>query len=163
MKKLFIALLAGLIIIDIGTACYKKTDPTVVQITVVNGSATATGAATVSLYRNMTDLNNNSPAYVQTTDDNNSVNITVDYLSLYYVLVSRGTAKNYYSGYLPVGVFQSQADINSSPAQSPAGVVGGVKFKDINSDGVINNSDKTDAPAILLAQGTTNNRSITVY
>jgi len=165
MKKLFIIILTGFIIIDIGTACFERPnpDPTIVQINVVNGSAAATGAATVSLYSSMTDLNNGFPSYAQTTDDNNNVSIRVDYQSQYYVVVTRGPAKNYYSGFIPVGVFQSQTDINNSPSQNPAGVVGGIKFKDVNGDGVINNGDKINAPVITLRQSTTNFESITVY
>ncbi|OCX50349.1 hypothetical protein BEL04_21415 [Mucilaginibacter sp. PPCGB 2223] len=164
MKKLFLLILAGFIIIDIGTACFEKAEqPTIVHITVINGNPAATGSATICLYRNMTDVNNSFPLYTQTTIDNNSVDITVDYLSQYYVVVTKGPAKNYYSGYIPVGLFQSQTDINNSATQNPAGTVGGVKFRDINGDGVINNSDKTDAPTIAVTKGTENDQSVTVY
>jgi len=163
MKKLFIFILAGFIIIDIGTACYKPPADTVVEINVYNGSTAITGVATVSLYRSMADVTNNSPAYTQTVGYDNYVDITVAYLSQYYVVVTRGAAKNYYAGFLPVGIFQSQTDINSSPAQTPAGTVGGVKFKDVNGDGVINNSDKTDAPAVFLTKSTTTYQGVTVY
>jgi len=163
MKKLFILILAGFIIIDIGTACYKKPADTVVEINVYNGSTAITGVATVSLYRSMADVLNNSPAYTQTVGDVNYVDITVEYLSKYYVVVTRGAAKNYYAGFLPIGIFQSQADINNSPAQTPAAAVGGVKFKDINGDGVINNSDKTDAPAIFLTKNATTYENVTIY
>jgi len=164
MKKFFILILAGFIIIDIGTACFEKAaQPTVVHITVVNGNPAATGSAMVNLYRNMTDVANNFPLYTQSTNDNNSVDITVDYISQYYVVVTKGAAKNYYSGYIPVGIFQSQMDINNSPTQTPAGTIGGVKFKDINGDGAINNSDKTDAPVIGITKSAENDQNITVY
>src|SRR5471030_1744329 len=163
MKKFFILILAGFIIIDIGTACFEKAEqPTIVHITVLNGNPAATGTATVSLYRNMTDVTNNFPLYVQNTNDNNSVDMTVDYLSQYYVVVTKSNAKNYYSGYIPVGIFQSQADINGSATQNPAGTIGAVKFKDINGDGTINNSDKTDAPVISITKSAENDQNITV-
>ncbi|WP_411273099.1 SusC/RagA family TonB-linked outer membrane protein [Daejeonella sp.] len=55
--------------------------------------------------------------------------------------------------YVSDGLFQNQAQVNSSPTQGPAGVIkpGDIKYKDINNDGVINgldaiNTDYTDIP-----------------
>lgn len=44
--------------------------------------------------------------------------------------------------YETAGIFQSAAEIASSPTQTNAGV-GDVKFKDINEDGIINDQDRT--------------------
>ncbi|MEO6522565.1 MAG: hypothetical protein ABIN91_12855 [Mucilaginibacter sp.] len=146
---------------------HQKTETevaTTVLITVADGrTGSAAATATVNLYTDMAGVNNNTPKYTQTTDQNNQVNITVDYLSQYYVVVIKGTAKNYYSGFKPIGIFQSQTDINSSPIQSPAGTVGGVKYQDTNGDGIINNNDKVDAPVITLQQNTKNTQTVTVY
>lgn len=55
--------------------------------------------------------------------------------------------------YVSDGLFQNQAQVDSSPTQGPAGVIkpGDIKYKDINSDGIINsldavNTDFTDIP-----------------
>jgi hypothetical protein len=55
--------------------------------------------------------------------------------------------------YVSDGLFQNQAQVDSSPTQGPAGVIkpGDIKYKDINNDGVINgfdaiNTNFTDIP-----------------
>jgi hypothetical protein len=169
MKKNLTGILIAFIALTTFEACSKKADvapakSTTVQITVADGrTGAAAGSATVNLYADMTAVNNNTPKYTQITDQNNQAKFTVDYLSKYYVVVTKGTAKNYYSGLVPIGIFQSQADINNSPAQNPPGTVGGVKYQDTNEDGIINNNDKTDAPFITLTQSTNNTQTITVY
>jgi TonB-linked SusC/RagA family outer membrane protein len=58
-----------------------------------------------------------------------------------------GHALGYFYGYQTEGIFQNQAEINASPSQSALGAAtapGDIKFKDINSDGVIDSKDKTD-------------------
>ncbi|MDI5896922.1 SusC/RagA family TonB-linked outer membrane protein [Flavobacterium yafengii] len=45
-------------------------------------------------------------------------------------------------GYMTDGLFQSQAEINESPTQVGSRL-GGLKFVDINGDGVINSNDRT--------------------
>ncbi len=45
-------------------------------------------------------------------------------------------------GYQAIGIFKNQADVAASPTQTGA-APGDVKFKDINGDGVINDSDRT--------------------
>ncbi len=58
-----------------------------------------------------------------------------------------GHALGYFYGYQTEGIFQNQAEINALPSQSALGAAtapGDIKFKDINSDGVIDSKDKTD-------------------
>jgi hypothetical protein len=167
MKNLRSIAIACLVITGF-SSCTKKDDPataqTTVQITVADGrTGYAASNATVNLYDSMTAVNSNTPKYTQTTDQNNQVNITVAYLSQYYVVVTKSTAKNYYSVLTPIGLFQSQTDINNSPIQTPAGTIGGVKYRDTNGDGKIDNLDKTDAPTIAIQLGVTNTQTVTVY
>ena len=70
----------------------------------------------------------------------------------YYLFASRGdlssltnetTLDNKTVGYLIIGVYSSQSDIDNSPENSNA-VVGGLKIGDVNGDGIINNNDKTE-------------------
>ncbi|WP_162996604.1 hypothetical protein [Mucilaginibacter celer] len=52
--------------------------------------------------------------------------------------------------YMLIGKFDSQHDIDYSPAQTPPGTVGGNKYQDINVDGAVNPWDlvlKISAPA----------------
>ena len=46
-------------------------------------------------------------------------------------------------GLIAEGLFQSQAEIDASPAQSYGKVIpGSIKYKDVNGDGVVNNDDR---------------------
>src|SRR5690606_15995555 len=76
----------------------------------------------------------------------------------YYVVVKMGELTNIfykspqkvgdvYTGLASEEVFQSQADIESSPVQTGNDArIGNFKWIDINADGVINNSDFTALP-----------------
>jgi len=60
----------------------------------------------------------------------------------YSYQVTKGNASNISKeGFLIVGIFTSQEEIYNSPFQ-PQAVLGGLKFADINWDGIINNADK---------------------
>ena len=166
MKNTLNYLLIAFLSITTLSSCSKKTETaqTTVQITVADGRTNYVASnATVNLYDSMTAVNSNTPKYTQTTDQNNQVNITIDYLSSYYVVVTKGTAKNYYSGLIPVGNFQSQTDINNSPLPTPAGTIGSVKYQDTNGDGKIDSKDIVNAPTIAINQGVTNTQTVTVY
>lgn len=45
-------------------------------------------------------------------------------------------------GYKSDGLFQSQADVDSSPTQTPAGRPGGIKFKDLDGNGSVGAEDR---------------------
>jgi TonB-linked SusC/RagA family outer membrane protein len=62
--------------------------------------------------------------------------------------------------YVSQGLFQTQAEIDASPTQGPAGVIkpGDIKYKDINGDGVINgfdavNTNYTEIPSSFYGFG----------
>ena len=55
----------------------------------------------------------------------------------------KGYAPGEFWGYKTDGLFQTQAQINQSPAQAGA-QPGSIKYKDINGDGVITSADQTD-------------------
>jgi hypothetical protein len=163
-------LLTAFITITCVASCSKKNDAattpsaTTVEVTVTDGSSgsTSTGA-TVSLYESTTAVTNNTPKYTQATDQTGKAKITVDFLSQYYIVVQKGTAKNFYSGLIPVGLFKSAADIAASPIQSPAGAVGGVKYQDSNGDGKIDKLDYVNPPAITLKANTNTTAAVTIY
>ncbi len=81
---------------------------------------------------------------------------------LYDYLYTEGSPVSQPFGYEAIGLFKDQADINSSPVQSFSANVqpGDIKYKDLNSDGVINQLDKhaignTDVPKFNAALYTT--------
>jgi TonB-linked SusC/RagA family outer membrane protein len=56
-----------------------------------------------------------------------------------------GMPIGYFKGYVETGLYQSYADILSSPSEASLGAArpGDTKYKDVNGDGVINASDRT--------------------
>lgn len=59
-----------------------------------------------------------------------------------YTILREGDPMNSYYGYVFDGVFQSEQDVQNSPEQANA-MPGGRKFKDINTDGIIDDEDRT--------------------
>jgi TonB-linked SusC/RagA family outer membrane protein len=58
-----------------------------------------------------------------------------------------GHSIGYFYGYQTDGIFQNQAEVDAHPSQAALGAPaapGDIRFRDINGDGVINPSDRTD-------------------
>jgi len=58
-----------------------------------------------------------------------------------------GQPIGYFYGYKTDGIFQNQAEVDAHPSQLALGanaVPGDIRFKDLNNDGVINTSDRTN-------------------
>jgi hypothetical protein len=148
------------------SSCDKESPATSnVSITVTNGlTGTASSGATIKLYDDPNKANNgSSPAYTLTTDASGKITSQVDYIGGYFIVAEKGTQKSYYNGLIPIGIFKTQSEIDSSPAQTPVATIGSVKFKDTNGDGVINDSDKTVAPTLYLEAGQTINYNLAIY
>ena len=64
-------------------------------------------------------------------------------------LIQAGYPVNVFYGYVTDGIFQTQADVNAHAVQMPgtnpatSTAPGDVRFKDLNSDGIINDKDRT--------------------
>jgi len=58
------------------------------------------------------------------------------------VRFEEGYSPGYFFGYVTDGIFQSQEEINSHATQNGA-APGDIRFVDINSDGIVNDSDRT--------------------
>ncbi|MDB9712853.1 TonB-dependent receptor [Flavobacteriaceae bacterium] len=59
------------------------------------------------------------------------------------VRFEEGFSPGYFFGYKTDGIFQSQAEVNSHATQNGA-APGDIRFVDVNSDGIINDSDRTE-------------------
>ena len=147
MKKLFI-ILSGIAIITQSFSCGKKdvTPPTTVEITVKDGNSWSSAdtvlavvdGATIKLYETQADImNNNAPKYTATTGQSGMASIPVEFKSQYFFTVQKGNAKNILNGLLIIGIFQTQAEIQSGPYQIPTPTIGSPKFADLNGDDVI--------------------------
>ncbi|MCR8560994.1 hypothetical protein KXD93_25275 [Mucilaginibacter sp. BJC16-A38] len=164
MKKLQILLFTLMAIALLSCTKDQTKTGTTVEISVVDGSTgSAAAGATVSLYESSAAINSNTPKYTQTTDQTGKAKIGVAYLSQYYVTAQLGSKKNYYNGFLPVGIFKTQTDIQNSAIQTPAAVIGSVKFQDTNGDGKISAADDVAAPSVSLTVNTNTTFTTTVY
>lgn len=63
-------------------------------------------------------------------------------------IMEQGEPMNSYYLYIWDGIFQSQDEIDKSPKQPVTPTPGDLKFKDINGDGVISDSDRTIVPGM---------------
>ena len=59
------------------------------------------------------------------------------------VRFEEGYSPGYFFGYKTDGIFQTQAEVNSHATQNGA-APGDIRFVDVNSDGIINDSDRTE-------------------
>lgn len=76
------------------------------------------------------DLNSDVPYY--TNQINNS----------YVTMLTKDYPINVFYGYVTDGIFQNQSEVNTHAVQ-PGAEPGDIRFRDLNNDGVINDSDRT--------------------
>lgn len=150
------------------TSCSKKSGTavtaTTIEVAVSEGNnKDVSVGTTVELYESVAAVAANTPKYTQTTNVSGKAVFTVVYLSKYYVVAHKGTERNFYAGYIPIGTFTSDTEISYSPAQTPPGVVGGVKFQDTNHDGVINSSDVVAAPSVEVIANSNTFFNVAIY
>ena len=122
--------------------------------------------ATVKLFTSYNSLTNGTPDYTLTTDANGvanfyDINVVMSEVTDWYVIVEQGLKSNIYKGYSIIGVFQSQAEIDSNP-HLIGSVPGSVKVDDVNGDGKLNSNDYVPA-SILALYGANLPVSKTIY
>ena len=76
------------------------------------------------------DLNSDVPYYI------NQIN------NSYVTMLAKDYPINVFYGYVTDGIFQNQSEVNTHAVQ-PAAEPGYIRFRDLNNDGVINDSDRT--------------------
>lgn len=84
-------------------------------------------------------------------DINSDTPLIVGGLGLNYSLarIQAGYPVNVFHGFVQEGIFQTQAEVNNSAIQTPgtnpatSTSAGDIKYKDLNSDGIINDDDRT--------------------
>lgn len=76
------------------------------------------------------DLNSDVPYYI------NQIN------NSYVTMLAKDYPINVFYGYVTDGIFQNQSEVNAHAVQ-PGAEPGDIRFRDLNNDGVINDSDRT--------------------
>ena len=76
------------------------------------------------------DLNSDVPYYI------NQIN------NSYVTMLAKDYPSNVFYGYVTDGIFQNQSEVNTHAVQ-PGAEPGDIRFRDLNNDGVINDSDRT--------------------
>lgn len=76
------------------------------------------------------DLNSDVPYYI------NQIN------NSYVTILAKDYPINVFYGYVTDGIFQNQSEVNTHAVQ-PGAEPGDIRFRDLNNDGVINDSDRT--------------------
>lgn len=76
------------------------------------------------------DLNSDVPYYI------NQIN------NSYVTMLTKDYPINVFYGYVTDGIFQNQSEVNTHAVQ-PGAEPGDIRFRDLNNDGVINDSDRT--------------------
>ena len=76
------------------------------------------------------DLNSDVPYYI------NQIN------NSYVTVLAKDYPINVFYGYVTDGIFQNQSEVNTHAVQ-PGAEPGDIRFRDLNNDGVINDSDRT--------------------
>lgn len=61
-----------------------------------------------------------------------------------YYEVKKGNSMSPYNGYIVIGTFESQTDIDNYPYQGPDTKIGDLRFQDSNDDGKIDEKDKVN-------------------
>ncbi|MDN3581898.1 hypothetical protein [Mucilaginibacter flavus] len=144
-------LLSTCFIILLFGACRKDNNTTTLQITVTNGrTGIVSAGAVIQLYKDSASVSNNKPTYQATTGADGVANINASFQPRCFILIENGSLKNFYNGYVPAGIFNTQADINNNPSQTPTPSIGDIRFRDTNGDGKIDTHDKVFAPSIGL-------------
>ncbi|TRX59986.1 PKD domain-containing protein [Fulvivirga sp. M361] len=97
--------------------------------------------ADAKLYTSQSSIDSKTPDFVAKSDENGKAVFYDLENGNYYLSVEMGDSKSSKDGFLIYGVFQTQEDIDNSAPQDGA-VIGGIKYTDVNGDGLISDDDK---------------------
>lgn len=112
---------------------------------------------TVSLYNSQEDYAQGEAAFTQETGaEGKAIFTDLEPGKLYYIVAKKDNLSNIFyrsaqvengvfTGMFPDGLFQTQAEIDNYAVQAD-GKLGNFRWKDLNGDGMIDNSDRTTIP-----------------
>jgi len=117
--------------------------------------------ATAKLYASQSSFENNLPDFTATSDANGTVEFNVPVQEQYFLVVEKADLSNIKDDYVIGGVFNDQSEIDSWPTQAGA-QVGGLKYYDFNSDGLVNSMDQIGHDIIYVYENQTTTKTITI-
>ncbi|MBG0861140.1 MAG: T9SS type A sorting domain-containing protein [Bacteroidales bacterium] len=120
--------------------------------------------AIIKLYTTKSSFDNNLPDFTTTSDANGMVQLNdlpVQNQYKYILIVEKSDLRNIKDGYIIGGVFNNQADIDSWPTQAGA-YIGGLKYIDVNGDGIISSDDRTWYDLISLSEDQTITKTVII-
>lgn len=97
--------------------------------------------ADAKLYASQSSIDSDTPDIIVKSDDNGKATFYDLENGDYFLSVEMGDLKSSKDGFLIGGVFPSQEDIDNSAPQTGA-IIGGIKYIDVNGDGIISNDDE---------------------
>ena len=108
--------------------------------------------AEVKFYTDEASVQSGSPSYTAQSDENGKVVLyDLEAPFSFFIMVQKGDASNIKDGLIIGGVFETQAEVDSAPMQDDPRV-GGLKYLDINADGVISADDQMAGQYISLEE-----------
>jgi hypothetical protein len=116
--------------------------------------------AVAKLYASQSSFNINLPDFTATSDVNGIVKFYVPVQEQYFLIVEKGFLSNIKDGYIITGVFNDQGEIDAS--QQPGAKIGGLVYKDINGDGVINATDIIGHDVIYVFKNQTTTETVII-
>lgn len=102
--------------------------------------------ATIKVYTDGSKVGTSQTFDVLTTDSNGKATLYGSRSSNYYITVSKDAKSNIVNGFVLLGTYNSQVEVDSSP--DPNAKVGGLRYMDVNGDGLLNNNDKANYQTI---------------
>ena len=96
--------------------------------------------ALIKIYLNAENVGTAKTYDVLTSDQNGQAVLYGVRTNNYYFTVDKDTKSNIVNGYVLRGRYNTQADVDGSP--DTAARIGGLWFKDVNGDGILNSADK---------------------
>lgn len=117
--------------------------------------------ATIKLFADQASFDNGIPDFIRISDESGIVKFYNMPEGVYLMLVEKDDLSNIVNGYLVAGVYQNEAEIAFGPIQEGA-TVGGLKYTDVNADGIINDDDKIYHDAITIVNHQVVSETITI-
>lgn len=146
-------------------------DPTIksIELTIKDASSwteqnptlLVVSGANANLFISQSSFDSGIPDFVVASGDDGIIKFYDLQDGSYFLTVDKGDLKSSKNGLLINGVYQSQDDIDASAFQENA-TIGGIKYVDLNGDGLIDTQDDADYRTIVIPDDVTYTKEIVI-